>query len=72
LVIAAGAWVWLKDIWYHGREEGQHESFIQSILRVNAELTEENRKLRSELFSIAHRQPGGGELAAPPANSDGH
>lgn len=71
LVIAAGAWVWFKDLWVHGREEGHHESWLQMVLRERSELGEENRKLRAELIQVGHRLPGGGEPAGPPSGGDG-
>lgn len=47
LVLLAGAWRWLLELRKAGKEDAQHESFTDLLLR-------ENKELRAELRE-AHR-----------------
>ena len=42
LVILAGAWRWIRELWREGKEDEHHESLVKTLM-------EENRKLREEL-----------------------
>lgn len=42
LVVLAGAWRWLRELWHGDKIEHDRESFVDSLIR-------ENRQLRDEL-----------------------
>lgn len=44
LVLLAGAWRWLLELRKAGKEDAQHESFTELLLRENKELRTELRK----------------------------
>ena len=43
LVLLAGAWRWIRELWREGKEDSHHESLVETLM-------EENRKLREELL----------------------
>jgi len=47
LVILAGAWRWIRELWREGKEDTHHESLVETLM-------EENRKLREELRKEKH------------------
>ena len=49
LVLLAGAWRWLQDLRKEGRDDHQHESFTEMLIRENRELRHENKELVHEL-----------------------
>lgn len=42
LVLIAGAWRWIRELWRETKDDSHHESLIETLM-------EENRKLREEL-----------------------
>lgn len=42
LVLIAGTWRWIRELWREGKEDEHHESLVKMLM-------EENRKLREEL-----------------------
>ena len=42
LVLLAGAWRWIRELWRETKDDSHHESLIETLM-------EENRKLREEL-----------------------
>lgn len=47
LVLLAGAWRWIRELWREGKEDEHHESLVETLM-------EENRKLREELRKEKH------------------
>lgn len=47
LVLLAGAWRWIRELWLESKEDTHHESLIETLM-------EENRKLREELRKEKH------------------
>lgn len=43
LVLMAGAWRWIRELWRESKEDTHHESLVETLM-------EENRKLREELL----------------------
>ena len=48
LVLVAGAWRWIRELRKEVKEDGQHESFTELLLRENKELRAELRELRKK------------------------
>lgn len=48
LVLVAGAWRWIRELRKEVKEDGQHESFTEMLLRENKELRAELRELRKK------------------------
>ena len=42
LVLIAGAWRWILELWRETKDDSHHESLVETLM-------EENRKLREEL-----------------------
>jgi ABC-type nickel/cobalt efflux system permease component RcnA len=49
LVLFAGAWRWLRELWMERKDDSHHESIIEIIMKENKELRAENKDLREEL-----------------------
>ena len=47
LVLLAGAWRWLRELWRETKDDTHHESLVKILM-------EENRKLREELRKNDH------------------
>ncbi len=47
LVLLAGAWRWIRELWREGKEDEHHESLVETLM-------EENRRLREELRKEKH------------------
>lgn len=48
LVIAVGAWRWIRELVREARGAAQEETLLEMLLRENRELREELRRLRKE------------------------
>lgn len=48
-VLLAGFWRWIRDLFRESKEDSQHETFMDSLLRRLKESEQENRELRDEL-----------------------
>ncbi|KAB2929853.1 MAG: hypothetical protein F9K25_10160 [Candidatus Contendobacter sp.] len=48
LVLVAGAWRWIRELRKEVKEDGQHETFTEILLRENKELRAELRDLRKK------------------------
>lgn len=46
LVLLAGAWRWLRELWRESKDDTTHESLIDMLMKENRELREELRKAR--------------------------
>ena len=49
LVLFAGAWRWLRELWVERKDDSHHESIIDILMKENRELRGENKALRDEL-----------------------
>ena len=49
LVLFAGAWRWLRELWVERKDDSHHESIIEILMKENRELRVENKDLRDEL-----------------------
>ena len=49
LVLLAGAWRWLRELWVERKDDSHHESIIEILMKENRELRGENKALRDEL-----------------------
>jgi ABC-type nickel/cobalt efflux system permease component RcnA len=49
LVLFAGAWRWLRELWVERKDDSHHESIIEILMKENRELRVENKDLREEL-----------------------
>ena len=49
LVLFAGAWRWLRELWVERKDDSHHESIIEILMKENRELRGENKGLREEL-----------------------
>ena len=49
LVLFAGAWRWLRELWVERKDDSHHESIIEILMKENRELRGENKELREEL-----------------------
>ena len=49
LVLFAGAWRWLRELWVERKDDSHHETIIEILMKENKELREENKELREEL-----------------------
>lgn len=47
LVLLAGAWRWLRELWRETKDDSHHESLVETLM-------EENRRLREELRKETH------------------
>lgn len=47
LVLLAGAWRWIRELWREGKDDEHHESLVETLM-------EENRRLREELRKEKH------------------
>jgi cell shape-determining protein MreC len=47
LVLLAGAWRWIRELWREGKDDEHHESLVETLM-------EENRRLREELRKEQH------------------
>lgn len=47
LVLLAGAWRWIRELWRETKDDSHHESLVETLM-------EENRKLREELRRKEH------------------
>lgn len=54
LVILAGSWRWLRELWRSGKEESHHETLIETLLKENKELREELRQERKDRMTYSH------------------
>lgn len=52
LVLIAGAWRWIRELWRETKDDSHHESLIETLMKENRELRDELRKERHE-----HDQP---------------
>ena len=48
LVLLAGAWRWLKELWRESKDDKSHETLVEILMRENRELRDELRKERQE------------------------
>ena len=48
LVIIAGAWRWLRELWRESKDDTHHESLVETLMKENRELRDELRKERRE------------------------
>lgn len=48
LVLMAGAWRWIRELWREKKEDETHESLVEMLMRENRQLREELRKERGE------------------------
>ena len=48
LVILAGAWRWLRELFREHREDAQHDSVLDNLLKECHDLREDNSRLRLE------------------------
>ena len=59
LVIAVGAWRWIRELIREARGAAQEETLVEMLLRENRELREhehrENRQLREELRQLREK-----------------
>ena len=49
LVLFAGAWRWLRELWVERKDDSHHETIIEILMKENRELRVENKELRDEL-----------------------
>ena len=49
LVLFAGAWRWLRELWMEQKDDSHHETMIEILMKENRELRGENKELREEL-----------------------
>lgn len=56
LVLVTGAWRWIRELRKEVKEDSQHESFTEMLLRENKELRTELRELRKKNGN-GHRPP---------------
>lgn len=49
LVLVMGAWKWIRELRKELKEDQQHESFTETLLRENKELRAENKELVHDL-----------------------
>ncbi len=47
LVLLAGAWRWIRELWRETKDDSRHESLVETLM-------EENRRLREELRKDKH------------------
>lgn len=50
LVLVMGAWKWIRELRKELKEDQQHESFTETLLRENKELRAENKELVHDLL----------------------
>lgn len=48
-VLLAGFWKWIRELFHESKEDSQHETFVDSLLRRLKESEQENKELRDEL-----------------------
>lgn len=48
-VLLAGFWRWIRELFHESKEDSQHETFVDSLLRRLKESEQENKELRDEL-----------------------
>lgn len=46
LVLLAGSWRWIRELWKERKDDTTHESLIETLMKENRELREELRKER--------------------------
>lgn len=51
-VLLAGFWRWIRELFRESKEDSQHETFVDSLLRRLREAEQENKELRDELRNI--------------------
>lgn len=61
LVILAGAWRWLRELWRTSKDESHHESLIETLLQENKDLREELRQERKERMTYSHHERDHGD-----------
>lgn len=49
LVLLAGAWRWIRELWRESKEDTHHETLVESLMRQIKDLQVENKALREEL-----------------------
>ena len=49
LVLVAGAWRLIRELWRETKDDSHHESLVETLMREQRELREENKRLRNEL-----------------------
>ncbi|HQR43825.1 MAG TPA: hypothetical protein PLX97_14120 [Gemmatales bacterium] len=49
LVLVMGAWKWIRELRKELKDDQQHESFTETLLRENKELRAENKELVHDL-----------------------
>lgn len=49
LVLMAGGWRWIRELWRESKDAGHHETLIEALMRQNKEFMHENKELREEL-----------------------
>ena len=64
LVLVAGAWRWIRELWRESKEDLSHESLVELLMKENRELRNELRTERQEhrhdqQNSVHHRDSGG-------------
>ena len=48
LVLLAGAWRWIRELWRETKDDSHHESLVETLMKENRELRDELRKERLE------------------------
>ena len=48
LVLFAGAWRWLRELWVERKDDSHHESIIEILMKENRELREELRRTQED------------------------
>lgn len=54
LVLLAGAWRWLRELWHDERTDNERETIMEALIKENKELRKELREERR----LARRQRG--------------
>lgn len=51
-VLLVGFWRWIRELLHSSKEDSQHETFVDTLLRRLKEAEHENKELRDELRRI--------------------
>lgn len=52
LVLLAGCWRWIRELFHEVKDDRHHETFVDSLLQRIHEMEEENKELREELRKL--------------------
>ena len=48
LVLVAGAWRWIRELWRETKDDSHHESLVETLMKENRALRDELRQARQE------------------------